>query len=69
MGLETTDTIGKQRVDQSSTTMAVANDLILNIIRDIAGNDISNSLDGSSKIANNLSAIAVSVYRDELTKQ
>lgn len=66
----TTETdLDRQRIDKSSTTMAVANDLILNVIRDIAGNDISNSLDGSSKLANNLAAIAVSVYRDELTKQ
>ena len=56
------------RVHQSMITLANTTELAVRVIRDIAGNDISNSINGNSLTSDALRALIVSRIQRNTTR-
>jgi hypothetical protein len=55
--------LNEDRVRKSATVLANANELVAHVIRNVAGNDISNTLNGSNVTLNTLRTLAQSRFK------
>ena len=61
--------VHEQRERESQVTLANANELVAHVVMEVAGNDVSNTLNGSRITSSVIKTLAQARFRDHLNKQ